>query len=155
MKNRRGQTKHLDKSLKLFMLTKLHLPTNLRLWITQVEEYFHSGSMPKNDGNLDQDTIRSQHAHLSRSLDIEMLKMMAQKVEPLTPVFGDQRCNKVLESIFVNLYPNFYRRLSLFQMKQGQYILPRMNPSLKFGGRLCNPGSGSILPPPYRCNRRR
>ena len=115
-KERKRETR-LDKSLKPFVLTKAHSPTDLRLWIKQIEEYFHSGGLDRS-ADLNEEDIKNQRAHLSRSLDVEMLKMLDQRTTSSTPVFGNEGCLKVIREIFMILYPIFYRRMTLFQIRQ-------------------------------------
>ena len=68
----------LDKSLKPFALTKLHSPMDLWLWMKQVREYFCSGGIHKD--NPDKEMIQMQHTHLAQCLDVEVLKMLDQRV---------------------------------------------------------------------------
>ena len=66
----------------------------------------------------DDEEIKNQRAHLSHSLDVEMLKMLDQRVTSLTAVFGENGCLRAIANIFTNLYPIFYHCMTLFQMRQ-------------------------------------
>ena len=46
------------------------------------------------------------------------MKMLQQRVGATTPVFGPKGCIEALESIFMSLYPVFFRWMNLFQLKQ-------------------------------------
>ena len=74
-KEKNGDMTCLDKSLCPFTITKSHLLTDLRLWMKQVDEYFQSGGIRK-ENPTNMDLIASQRAHLARSLDIDVLKML-------------------------------------------------------------------------------
>ena len=114
-KTNKENLRRLDKMLKPFVLTKSHLPTDLHLWIKQVNEYLDSSDIATTDN------LSEEEAHLSQCLDIELLKMLEQRIKHNTSVFWTNGCIETIEKVFAVLYPIFYRRMALFQMKQ--YII--------------------------------
>ena len=116
-KSDKENLRRLDKTLKPFVLRKSHSPTDLRLWIKQVYEYLESGDIGATD-NLSEEELKAQRTHLSRCLNVELLKMLEQRTKPNMPVFGTDGCIETIGKVFAVLYPIFYRRMALFQMKQ-------------------------------------
>ena len=98
----------VEKFLKPFILTKDHTPQDLRLWINQFDQYYHSG-------NLHLHPLKKQHAFFEHCIDNHLLRNIMQYIMPETKVLGPDGCVSILEAHFRKMYPIFNQCLDLFR----------------------------------------
>ena len=98
----------LDQLLKPDTLTCDHTPSQLRRWITEFTEFYHSGE-------LSRCTKLQQQAYFYRCLDQRLKTAMESRINPHTEMFGTGGCIDQLEEEFRLLYPLFTRRVKYFQ----------------------------------------
>ena len=101
----------VEKSLKPFILMKSHSPRDLRRWLLQFDQYFHSGKLP-------QQSIAFKRSFFDRCIDKELLEDISEYLAPTTDIMGPEGCISILVDRFRILYPTFNRRIELFHVRK-------------------------------------
>ena len=93
-------------------LTKSKTPEEFRLWTSEFRRFADASGLLKQNA-------ATQQGYLLRALDLDLKKVVAQKVTPAMTLYGAGGCMELIEEEFKVIYPVFNRHFDFFQLKRG------------------------------------